>query len=83
MSEDKPAESAVVKLEHIHADDFVVFTSEEADALKEVAAWYRKVQGAVALGGVLGTFMKWLLLFVAFMAAVRAGLLDWLSEAIK
>lgn len=76
MSDDE--ETAIAKLEGIHANEFVLFSREEAETLKKVAKTYRQFEGAVAIGGALGSFLKWFVILGAGFAAIRAGLLDWL-----
>lgn len=74
------AEDAILeKLSHIAPDVPVMFTQAETDALKEVALWWTRLKGASAIGGALGSVAKWFLLFIAFFAAMKAGLLDWLQ----
>lgn len=70
--------SAIAKLNKMDEADFIVFTKEEAKALREVAVWWTRLKGAAALGGAIGSIAKWGLLMAAFIAAMKAGALDWL-----
>lgn len=72
-------DAALEKLSHISPDVPIMFTQAEADALREVALWWTRFKGASAIGGALGHVAKWFLLFIAFFAAMKAGLLDWLQ----
>lgn len=71
----------------------VIFTAAEAEALSEIAKWWTtsdgdvrdvviwwsRLKGATAIGSVLGSVAKWFLVFIAFMAALKAGFLDFLE----
>lgn len=78
--ENKQIEHAVARLEELKPGEIIVFDADEAQALKEVALWWRRFKGAFAIGGVVGSVAKWFLLFSAFIVAVRAGALDFLQS---
>lgn len=63
--------------------DIVIFTVEEANAIREVAKTWVQLKAVVALGGTLGGFMKWAVLFAASYFAIKAGLIDWLRDGLK
>lgn len=56
------------------------FSPEEARSLKDLVLWWSRFRGAIALGGALGSVAKWALLMAAFLAAMKAGLLEWLVQ---
>lgn len=77
------ADSAIAKLAELSPGEFVIFTASEAEALREVATWWLRAKGAFAIGGLIGSFAKWFLVCVAFFAAARAGLLDWIGIGVE
>lgn len=72
----------VAKIEDLKPGEMVIFSRQEAEDLQEMALWWRRFKGAFAIGGVVGSAFKWFLLFGAFIAAARAGMLDWLGIGV-
>ena len=72
-------EILIAKLQELKPGDVVVFTKQEAEDLREMAIWWRRFKGAFAIGGAVGSAFKWFILFGAFIAAARAGMLDFLG----
>ena len=78
MTEDEER-AVLAKLEAIAPGEIIIFSQEEAAALREVSLWWRRAKGAMALGGALGHALKWFLVVLAFLAAFKAGMLDFLG----
>lgn len=77
MTEDDEIKAAIDRLGSLIEAEF---TPDEAHSLKELVLWWSRFRGAMALGGVLGSIAKWTLLMAAFVAAVKAGLIEWLVQ---
>lgn len=80
---DDPENAAISKLAHADGNSPVIFTPEEAIALREVALWWTRLKGASAVGGVMGTAAKWFVIVLAGVAAAKAGFLEWLGGMPK
>ena len=61
----------------------VEFSLEEKISLKQMATWWVRIGGALALGGVVGSIAKWTVLMIAFIAAIKAGLAEWLIDGLS
>ena len=66
----------------INDEEIIVFTSDEAKALQEMAVVWGQLKAVVSLGGTLGKGMKWFVLFVGAWIAFKAGVLDWIREGL-
>lgn len=86
MSDDKisDADVAIEKINNLLNDsDVVIFTNEEADALKEVADAWKSAKGFVVIMRYTGSTLKWFVVFGATWAAFKAGLFDFLGGGQK
>lgn len=74
------ADAAIEKLNHLLDDNqIIIFTNEEAEALKEVAEAWRSAKGFVTIMKYTGGTLKWCVVFAATWAAFKAGLFDSLG----
>jgi hypothetical protein len=78
MSEEEQA-ALIAKIENLPPGEIIIFNRSEAEALREVATWWLRFRGAAQIGGVLGSAMKWAILFGVFLAALKSGLLDFVG----
>lgn len=80
---DSLEQSVVEKLEQLVKDAFAnhstLFTKEEAEALKNVAARERAWQSIGMLAGIVKSILTYLGFFIAAWVAFKAGLLQWLA----
>lgn len=77
------AAKALAKLNAlVDSEEIVIFNKEEAKALREVASLWAQVKAAAALGGSIGSALKWTVVFGAAWAAFRAGFFDWMREGL-
>jgi hypothetical protein len=77
MIDDNETQQAIDRLKSLIEAEF---TPDEARSLKELVLWWSRFRGAMALGGALGSVAKWALLMAAFVAAIKAGLVEWLMQ---
>lgn len=63
--------------------DITVFTDEQSTALLELATFWGQVKAAAALGSKIGSGLKWVVVFIASWAALKAGIVDWLKMAVN
>ena len=85
MMPDKQTEAtALQKLEELlekHlGEPIVIFTKEEAEALRRVAARERAWMALGTLAGSLRTILTYLGFFLGAWVAFKAGVLAWLAE---
>lgn len=79
-NKDASADAAIEKLNDLLDDDKItIFTTEEAEALKEVAEAWRSAKGFVVIMKYTGGTLKWCVVFAATWAAFKAGLFDFLG----
>lgn len=67
----------------VDSGDLVVFSKEEADALKRVASWVRAGETVGKIGGGLMSFAKWFVVIGGAYALFKAGLKDWLERLLS
>lgn len=82
MSDNKisDADAAIEKINNLLNDsEVVIFSNEEADALKEVADAWKSAKGFVAIMRYTGSTLKWFVVFGATWAAFKAGFFDFLG----
>lgn len=75
-----PEDETAAAIERLRGLIEAEFSPAEAQGLKEVVLWWTRLRGAMALGGALGSVAKWAILMAAFIAAVKAGLVEWLFQ---
>ena len=68
--------------EMLKKDKMVVFTSEQARILVELAEFWKGIKSVISLGSALGGGLKWLLVFFATWAALKSGLIEWLKAVV-
>lgn len=77
------ADKALEKIVKMLDDkDVVIFTAEEAAALKEVARVWKAAEGAAYLLRGIRNSMIWLVAFFAAWAAIKAGFFEWLRAGL-
>lgn len=77
------ASTAIAKvIKMIDDDKMVIFTPSEAAALKEMALLWSQIKATVSLGSSIGSIMKWIVVFIAAWAALKAGFFDWIKEGL-
>lgn len=82
MSDDKiaDADAAIEKINsRLGGGDVVIFTNDEASALKEVAEAWKSAKGFVTIMRYTGSTLKWFVIFGVTWAAFKAGLFDFLG----
>lgn len=73
-------DAAIEKLNGLLDDNqIIIFTNEEAEALKEVAEAWRSAKGFVTIMRYAGGTLKWCVVFAATWAAFKTGLFDSLG----
>ncbi|WP_147127827.1 hypothetical protein [Shimia ponticola] len=83
MTDPKVGNAALVKLEDAPEGGVIEFTKEEAAALRQIVNWWLNLRATALVGGALVRFVKLLAGFVAFIIAIRAGFLEWLSRFLS
>lgn len=82
--ESEDATHALEKLQQmIDRDELVIFTKDEAKALREVATIWGHIKSVVVLGGYLGNGLKWAVMIVALWIGFKSGVLDWIKANTK
>lgn len=82
MTDPHNADTAIEKLNRLLDDNQItIFTSEEADALKEVAEAWRSAKGFVIIMKYTGGTLKWCVGFGAMWVAFKAGFFDFAGLA--
>jgi len=60
-----------------------VESEREAEAIRQMARWWVRLEGAKAVGAVVAVFIKWVAIFTAALSAIRLGLVEWIVEAAQ
>ncbi len=73
------ADAAIEKINELLNNEVTIFTTEEAEALKEVADAWQSAKGFVVVMRYAGSTLKWCVGFAVAWAAFKAGLFDFLG----
>ena len=68
--------------EMLKKDKMIVFTSEQAAVLIELAEFWKGIKSVVSLAAAIGGGLKWFVMFFVTWAAFKAGLMEWLKTAL-
>lgn len=70
-------------LEDYQGGNLSHFSEREVIALLQVAKWYDAFRGASLVGSVFVRAIKWSLMFVGLLIAVKAGFIEWIAQELE
>lgn len=76
--QDEATMAAAERLASIEPGQSVQFSESELKALQTMAKWWIRLEGTNAVGRVVLSFLKWVIVAAATLTAIRLGLLEWL-----
>lgn len=80
-STDKASEAIDKLVSMIEKKELTLFDKKEAEALKQMAKTWTQLSAVIALGGLIGSGLKWFVGIAAAWIVFKEGLFDLIRQA--